>query len=902
MKLTLQFRITAALIGGLVLVVALCLGLFFLYLNEFSRDRSASAETSIMNSHKDQLVEMVALAQGVVESHYAMSQDTEALKAHTAEELKRVLDAVTNQVHDLIESKGSGLTPSELEAEIKALVRAARFDGDNYIWIHDLGHTMVMHPAKPELEGRDMTDFQDPNGVFLFQEMVDLCVGQGEGVVEYSWAKPGEEEPKLKISYVRLIEEMGWIVGVGAWVEDLEVEMQGRALEQLRSMRLPGGNYFWVHQATEAIPAMVMHPTVPSLEGQAMSEEKYICATHAQFGLGEEMEELGEQEHFFLVMNRVALESGQGFVMYQWPKPLERGVTEETYPKLACVMHFEPWGWVIGMGEYVDAIETMVAQEKSMFSSSINAIMTRTGLLSLLCMLLLALAGYIFTRRDLIRPVAALRKGSMKIAQGDLDAGFEGKFTAELLDLKESMETMVSSLKQEMETAHAREQEAAAESRRAERALKLATKAGKKEEARRLGMISASDTLEVVVMALDQASQVIGREAEHTRLGAKEQKDRIAEIAGAVDQINQSILGVAQSASDASSLAEESRVVAGQGAEVAGLSRTAMEQVKAKSEALMGKMEELDGKAESIGQVMNMINDIADQTNLLALNAAIEAARAGDAGRGFAVVADEVRKLAEKTMAATSDVDSVIRSIQLSAKENAQEMEQAMRAVHEASELVDESGQALAGIADLVGSSTDQVRIIATATEEQSAASEQVQRTMTEIVEVCTRNEEGVRNCMEHISQVGEQVQELTKLNGVFRIIGQGAAQKAVEKLAISAELGKDDRKLREDALKRLAQDIPAMELVYMTDIQGRQVTDTIPGMANQGLTVHNGFGQDRSARPWFTGAMKEGDTFVSPIYTSEATGEQCLTIATPVLRDDHPVGVLGVDIRLFSS
>ena len=159
-----------------------------------------------------------------------------------------------------------------------------------------------------------------------------------------------------------------------------------------------------------------------------------------------------------------------------------------------------------------------------------------------------------------------------------------------------------------------------------------------------------------------------------------------------------------------------------------------------------------------------VISDIADQTNLLALNAAIEAARAGDAGRGFAVVADEVRKLAEKTMASTNDVRDAITSIQNSAQQSVDKMGEALVAVEEATTLANESGAALHQIVGHVERTADQVRIIATASEEQSAASEEITRSLTTVNEMSAQTTQAMNEAAQAIAELAQQTERLTAL------------------------------------------------------------------------------------------------------------------------------------------
>ena len=281
-----------------------------------------------------------------------------------------------------------------------------------------------------------------------------------------------------------------------------------------------------------------------------------------------------------------------------------------------------------------------------------------------------------------------------------------------------------------------------------------------------------------VAQRMAQSAAELSRRVAQASSGAREQSARVQETAGAVTQLNDTILDVARNAGETAQLAEKARHTADEGAGLVASVTQAVTAVRQEAQALAATMGELDDRAKGIGTIMGVISDIADQTNLLALNAAIEAARAGDAGRGFAVVADEVRKLAEKTMLATKDVGQAITGIQQGAGDTANRMERAVARVAEATGLAEQSGTALTRIVTLVGAAGDQVRSIAAAAEEQSATTEAINQAVADInglaaeaAAALAQSADAVRDLAELANNLNALISELHQTEGEVKAL-----------------------------------------------------------------------------------------------------------------------------------
>jgi methyl-accepting chemotaxis protein len=113
------------------------------------------------------------------------------------------------------------LTREQAQAAAIAEIKSLRYDKIDYFWINDMTPRMVMHPIKPELDGKDLSTMQDPSGNQLFNGFVDVVKRQGAGFYSYLWPKPGFEQPVPKVSYVKGFEPWGWIIGTGIYLDDV---------------------------------------------------------------------------------------------------------------------------------------------------------------------------------------------------------------------------------------------------------------------------------------------------------------------------------------------------------------------------------------------------------------------------------------------------------------------------------------------------------------------------------------------------------------------------------------------------------------------------------------------------------------------------------------------------------
>ena len=159
----------------------------------------------------------------IVLSISSLSNQYKSLKNEQYLKTKNVVETAYSIItHYAALEQSQTLTRAQAQSQAMASIRSLRYDDTNYFWINNYQPAMVMHPIKPALEGKDLTNNKDPDGTPLFVEMVDVVKKSGEGYVPYKWPKPGSDKPVDKIAYVKGFNQWQWIIGSGVYLDTID--------------------------------------------------------------------------------------------------------------------------------------------------------------------------------------------------------------------------------------------------------------------------------------------------------------------------------------------------------------------------------------------------------------------------------------------------------------------------------------------------------------------------------------------------------------------------------------------------------------------------------------------------------------------------------------------------------
>uniref|UniRef100_UPI00313BAB5D cache domain-containing protein n=1 Tax=Sphingomonas sp. OTU376 TaxID=3043863 RepID=UPI00313BAB5D len=163
----------------------------------------------------------------------SLMQLSSVMRGGIADQTRKTVEVAYSTIaHYQAEEQAGRMTRAQAQAAALQAVSAMRYSGKEYFWINDMQPRMLMHPMNKALVGQDVSATKDPNGVPVFTSMVDIVRAKGEGFLDYSWPKPGSEQPQPKISFVKGFAPWGWVVGSGVYVDDVQAAVGAAAWRQ----------------------------------------------------------------------------------------------------------------------------------------------------------------------------------------------------------------------------------------------------------------------------------------------------------------------------------------------------------------------------------------------------------------------------------------------------------------------------------------------------------------------------------------------------------------------------------------------------------------------------------------------------------------------------------------------
>ncbi len=537
------------------------------------------------------------------------------------------------------------------------------------------------------------------------------------------------------------------------------------AKEQIRSVRYDAENYFWINDYNSV---MVMHPVKPHLEGKDLSGHE---------------DENGKR--FFREFAAVAKKDGSGFIEYRWKKPGAEGAVG----KLAYVQAFQPWGWVLGTGIYLDDLQE-IHDDHVIFL-----------LLEIIIISGILLAVSIFIARTILKQLGAdilsIDKTVKQIADGQLTSridsagGIAGHINELASTLEKSMRvvslhsgSITSCASALVKIRHLVSSDAASSQNIAAETLDLNKLLGSEVHTISGAIDKASESIATV----SEAAQEVSNSVVTIAAGAEEASANISTMASAAEEITANLGGVNQSLEQvdksvngvATSIRDMTDALDGVRELCVSASQRSTK-AKSLSDGTKPIMERLSDSAQEIGEVVELINNIAEQTNMLALNASIEAAGAGEAGKGFAVVANEVKDLARQTGTATQLIEDKIFGI----RDNTTEVADANKQIGEAIDQIYQSNQE---ITLTVEQQHDTIQNISQAMNEVAQGAAEVTRNAGELN---TAASEVARAAQEAASGTAEVAQTAavvaSSAESVAAASGEASAQAANVKASMTA-------------------------------------------------------------------------------------------------------------------
>jgi methyl-accepting chemotaxis protein WspA len=475
-------------------------------------------------------------------------------------------------------------------------------------------------------------------------------------------------------------------------------DAQQYAKEITKRLRYADNEYFWIN---DMVPVFISHP-YPEMDQKDVSDLK----------------DPSGRKMIVEMVERVKA-GGAGYVNYLW----NREGSGAPVPKISYVKGFEPWGWVVGSGIYVDDVDK-VFRTKAF----------KLGMIMLFLTFIIVGLSLVIAR-SITNPLAVVKEGIQHVAEGDLrvkgneeESRLRAEGTDEMADLLRALHHMRKSLDSLV------------------------------GQVQLSGIQVTSSTTEIAASARELEATVAEQAA-----SIREVTATTKDISSTSDELMQTMVGVSETASQTAGMGEEGRAKLGH-------MQASMGEFITATNYISSKLGVINEKANKISGIVTTINKISDQTNLLSLNAAIEAEKAGEYGKGFSVVAREITRLSDQTAIATKDIEYMVKEMQSSVSSGVMEMDKFAESVRRGVDEVATIGNQLAAIIDRVRKLGPQFETVTRGMHMQVEGAQQISEAMSQLSTAAEQTKDSLSEYKRVTEQLNAAVQALQNEVSRFKL------------------------------------------------------------------------------------------------------------------------------------
>ncbi len=407
-------------------------------------------------------------------------------------------------------------------------------------------------------------------------------------------------------------------------------EAKAEACEIVRNMRYgdDASGYFWIDDTNYIL---VMHPVLPEQEGnnrKNLEDQNGVMIVQEILKVANSAEGGGYNEFYFTKSD---------------------GVT--VAPKVAYSQIFEPWGWVVSTGNYVDDMQAEMVLVQNEISDQFTSLCTRIIAVVVIMTILASLAAWLYGKK-ICSSLNKIQDMASRLSEGDLTTPIDVKDKSELGRTADAL------------------------NKAQEHMVGLITDISQTSKELEHAVDNFNTNFTTMEKSISHVNIAVNEIAENTTTQAHSTN----EASGSVNEIAE---GIESTSHEVDSLEENSRVMQDYSDKSMDALKKLIEvnnKTKADIDSMYAQTESTNASVQRINQAAAFIGEIADQTNLLSLNASIEAARAGEAGRGFAVVAEEIGKLAAQSLTTANGIGDLINELTLNSEKSVEIMQQMNKA------------------------------------------------------------------------------------------------------------------------------------------------------------------------------------------------------------------------------